>query len=107
MIKENFRFWVYFYIIKNIYSEYSKDNQFTCWAFSMASMLRQSWQKTLRENRPNFQDIQNWINESKTTHFFTELRHLFLMLIVPKKIHRQDIKQEAYLKASVARVIYY
>ena len=89
----------------DIYSEYLKDNQFTCWAFSMASMLRQSCQKTLRDNRSNFQDIQEWIDRSKTTEFFTELRHLFMMLIVPKQIHRQDRKQEAYLKAAVARVI--
>ena len=72
----------------------------------MATMLRQSWQRTLRDNQSNFGIyIQEWINESKTTGFFTELRHLFLMLIVPKQIHRQDKSQEAYLKAAVARVI--
>ena len=72
----------------------------------MASMLRQSWQRTLRDNQSNFQNIQDWMNESKTTDFFTEIRHLFMMLIVPKQIHRQDQKQTAYLKAAVARVIF-
>ena len=71
----------------------------------MASMLRQSWQRSLRDNRSNVQAFTNWINDSITTEFFTEIRHLLMMLIVPKQIHRQDQKQEAYLKAAVARVI--
>ena len=39
-----------------------------------------------------------------SSEFYLEIRNLMMMIIIPKRIHKKDTEQQAYLRASIVRV---
>ena len=117
---------------KDLVSTYHPDNPemskvvhdqgttFMCWAYSTTTMIRNTWKFTLLQMEQavkngtwNWQPEYNWeynfdynaemsIRESSST--FLEIRNLLLMMVLPKRIHKKDTLQSAYLRAAIARV---
>ena len=49
-------------------------------------------------------DYNKEMQERESSDLYLEIRNLMMMLIIPKRIHKKDSKQGAYLKASIVRV---
>ena len=84
---------------------------YTCWAFSAASMIRNSCRvmiENLKKNGIIDEDIYDFcmkmINDSL---FHVETRNAILMILVPRHLHVDDESQTAFLRAAVSRVRYY
>ena len=94
-----------------------------CWAYSTTTMIRQSWKLTLDQMEEavnngtwtgnSKESCMTWIDdfdyndamkERESSDLFLEIRNLMMMIIVPKRIHKKDSKQSAYLRASIVRV---
>ena len=113
---------------KDLVTQYNADNTelskivhdqgstYMCWAYSITTMIRNSWIKTLqlmKQARASgawdaqggfYLKAEMAIRESSET--FLEIRNLMLMTVIPKRIHVKDNLQSAYLKAAVIRVRY-
>ena len=93
---------------------------YQCWAYSTTSMIRRTWKDTL-EQMKQAQQIGTWkptdgfgtavqfdYNAEMTRRIssdsFVEMRNLMMMLVVPKRIHKKDNEQAAYLRAAIVRV---
>ena len=84
---------------------------YLCWAFSCASMLRSSCSiliKALCEagkiNEEKKSECLAFIMEDRNHE---TIRKLIAMILLPKKLHKNDQSQSAYLKAAVSRVSYF
>ena len=42
--------------------------------------------------------------ERESSELYLEIRNLMMMIIIPKRIHKKDPEQGAYLRASIVRV---
>ena len=49
-------------------------------------------------------DYNKEMKERESSEFYLEIRNLMMMIIIPKRIHKKDAEQGAYLKASIVRV---
>ena len=92
---------------------------YQCWAYSTTSMLKSTWQDTLEQVK-NAEKNGTWkpTQHGSTVHFdynaemtkressdsFVEMRNLLMMLVIPKRIHKKDSEQAAYLRAAIIRV---
>ena len=45
--------------------------------------------------------------QTESSNAFLEMRNLLMMLVVPKRIHKKDCEQAAYLRATIVRVSIY
>jgi len=95
---------------------------YTCWAFSVTSMLRATWKRTLIDMKQSKNDDfwkpkdamgnelfsdKDYNNEEilrKSDEMFKELRNLLMMTVIPKRLNKNDEKQGAYLRATIVRV---
>ena len=92
-----------------------------CWAYSITSMIRNTWIKTLKlmeqarasgawhprhRSGDNPFDFNSEMALTKSPETFLEIRNLMLMTVIPKRIHVKDNLQSAYLKAAIVRVRY-
>ena len=98
---------------------------YQCWAYSTTTMIRHSWKFTLDQMKEavnngtwdgkgkislvlyDYQGIFDYNKEMKkreSNEFYLEIRNLMMMIIIPKRIHKKDSKQGAYLRASIVRV---
>ena len=97
---------------------------YQCWAYSTTSMIRRTWKDTLEQMKEAYQkfctDYGTWkpTKYGKPVHFdhnaemtqressdsFVEMRNLLMMLVIPKRIHKKDNEQAAYLRAAIVRV---
>ena len=92
---------------------------FMCWAYSTTTMIRNTWKFTLLQMEQAYKNgiwkptqrrrliefdynAEMSIRESSFT--FLEIRNLLLMMVLPKRIHKKDNLQSAYLRAAIARV---
>ena len=92
---------------------------YQCWAYSTTSMLRRTWKDTLGQMKeaeqngiwkptkyglpePFDYNVEMTARESSDT--FVEMRNLLMMLVIPKRIHKKDNEQAAYLRAAIVRV---
>ena len=79
------------------------------WKFTLLQMEQakiNGWKPTDKRGDPiNFDyNVEMSIRESSDT--FLEIRNLLLMMVLPKRIHKKDNFQSAYLRAAIARVSY-
>ena len=44
------------------------------------------------------------MKERESSELYLEIRNLMMMIIIPKRIHKKDSEQAAYLRASIVRV---
>ena len=44
------------------------------------------------------------MKESESSKLYLEIRNLMMMIIIPKRIHKKDSEQGAYLRSSIVRV---
>ena len=89
-----------------------------CWAYSTTSMIRNTWKLTLlqmEQARINGTwkgycarqfDYKSEMSIHESSDTFLEIRNLLLMMVLPKRIHKKDNLQSAYLRAAIARVSY-
>ena len=89
---------------------------YQCWAYSTTSMLRRTWKDTLDQMReaeqngtwkpPSGQpfDYKADMTQRESSDSFLEMRNLLMMLVIPKRIHKKDAEQAAYLRAAIVRV---
>ena len=87
---------------------------YQCWAYSTTSMIRRTWKDTLQQMKEAQQNgtwipavrfdynAKMYIRESSDS--FVEMRNLLMMLVIPKRIHKKDKEQVAYLRAAIVRV---
>ena len=90
-----------------------------CWAYSITTMIRNTWIRTLelmeQARASGAWDAQHHHYEApfdfnsemalrKSSETFLEIRNLMLMTVIPKRIHFKDQLQSAYLKAAIVRV---
>ena len=83
-------------------------SSYLCWAFSCASMLRASCQILIKElfeagkiSEDRKKKCLSYILKEENHQ---EIRNLIAMILLPKKLHKNDSSQTAYLKAAVSRV---
>ena len=82
-----------------------------CWAFSCASTLRSACSiliKKLFEAGKIDEETKSqclWYINNEENH--RKIRNLIAMILVPKKIHKDDSSQAAFLRAAVSRVSSY
>ena len=70
-------------------------------------MLRQTWKRTINNYSHEFKNFTRFkqiIEYVDTSEFFLEVRNLLMMIIIPKKIHKMDADQNAFVRATFARV---
>ena len=70
-------------------------------------MLRQTWKRTINNYSHEFRNLTSFkqtIEYVDTSEFFLEVRNLLMMIIIPKKIHKEDADQNAFVRATFARV---
>ena len=90
-------------------------NAYTCWAFSAASMIRNSCRVMIEDLKKNgvidglkneydediYESCIEMINDSS---FHVQTRNAILMILVPRQLHVDDKSQAAFLRAAVSRV---
>ena len=81
---------------------------YLCWAYSCASMLRASIKILIKKlfeagkiDNNQKEKCFEYITSAENHH---KIRNLIAMILVPKKLHKNDKSQAAYLKAAVSRV---
>ena len=95
---------------------------FMCWAYSTTTMIRNTWKFTLLQmeqaykngiwkptnyhGRPVNFDYNVEVSTCESSDTFLEIRNLLLMMVLPKRIHKKDTLQSAYLRAAIVRVSY-
>lgn len=88
----------------------TKGSTYLCWAYSCASMLRASCsiliQKLFEAGKIGEQKKTNCMYTIMNPECHTEIRNLIAMILLPKKLHKNDDSQAAYLRAAVSRVSY-
>ena len=88
---------------------------YQCWAYSTTSMLRRTWKDTLSQMKDAKQngtwnvqrgpfDYKAEMTQRESSDTFVEMRNLLMMLVIPKRIHKKDAEQSAYLRAAIVRV---
>ena len=99
---------------------HDQGDSYQCWAYSTTTMIRHSWKYTLdqmKEAVNNGTWTGKWIDEDEdefdynremkereSSELYLEIRNLMMMIIIPKRIHKKDAEQGAYLRASIVRV---
>ena len=82
-----------------------------CWAFSCSSMLRASCsiltKQLLEAGKIDQQRKSTCLNYISEDGIHEIIRNLITMILLPKKLHKNDICQAAYLRAAVSRVSRY
>ena len=93
---------------------------YQCWAYSTTSMIRRTWKDTLQQMKEAEQngtwkptneygntvqfDYNAEMAQRISSDSFVEIRNLLMMLVIPKRIHKKDNEQAAYLRACIVRV---
>ena len=89
---------------------------YQCWAYSTTTMIRHSWKFTLDQMEEAVNngtwtdddadkfDYNEEMEVRESSEFYLEIRNLMMMIIIPKRIHKKDPEQGAYLRASIVRV---
>ena len=81
---------------------------YLCWAFSCASMLRSSCAKLIKQlfeaRKITKRRKAYCIEYIRSQNVHKKIRNLIAMILLPKKLHRNDNSQAAYLRAAVSRV---
>ena len=79
-----------------------------CWAFSCASMLRASCSILIKKLFGAGKIDQQRKNDCLTTimkpEVHTKIRNLIAMVLLPRKLHKNDESQATFLRAAVSRV---
>ena len=79
-----------------------------CWAFSCASMLRSSCsiliKKLFKAGKISEERKSKCLEYIMQDGNHEKIRNLIAMILVPKKMHKNDESQAAYLRAAVSRV---
>ena len=95
---------------KNL-SIFFSGSSFLCWAFSCASMIRASCsiliKKLLEKGKIDQQrkeECRQFISNNHTSENHKIIRNLIAMILLPKKLHKNDKSQSAFLRAAVSRV---
>ena len=89
---------------------------YQCWAYSTTTMIRHTWKFTLDQMKEAVHngtwtgyyadkfDYNKAMDERESSEFYLEIRNLMMMIIIPKRIHKKDPEQGAYLRAAIVRV---
>ena len=84
---------------------------YLCWAFSCASMLRSSCsiliKKLFEAGKVDEEQRSECLAFIMGDRNHETIRKLIAMILLPKKLHKNDRSQSAYLKAAVSRVSYF
>ena len=91
---------------------YKLGSTYLCWAFSCASMLRSSCliliKKLFDDRKIDEETMKNCREFIMKEEVHEKIRNLIAMILVPKKMHRNDQSQPgsqaAHLRAAVSRV---
>ena len=81
---------------------------FFCWALSCASMLRSSCsiliKRLFEAGKIDEETKEKCLEYIMSVKNYEKIKNLIVMTLVPKKMHKNDCSQAAYLKAAVSRV---
>ena len=101
---------------------HDQSTTYQCWAYSTTTMIRHSWKFTLDQMREAVNngiwpgkgedgygretkfDYNKEMKGRESSELYLEIRNLMMMIIIPKRIHKKDPEQGAYLRASIVRV---
>ena len=96
---------------------HDQGTSYQCWAYSTTTMIRHSWKFTLEQMKEavnngtwtggsslNKFDYNKEMQIRESSELYLEIRNLMMMIIIPKRIHKKDSEQGAYLRASIVRV---
>ena len=95
---------------KNFVSRICIGSSYLCWAFSCASMLRASCSILIKKlfEAGKITNIRKemCLDFIMSDEKHEKLRNLIAMILLPKKLHKHDDSQAAFLRAAVSRVTF-
>ena len=95
-------------LFQNFIVLYDLGPTYLCWAFSCASMLRASCtiliKKLYEAGKISGTRKQQCLDLITSERNHEKIRNLIAMILLPKKLHKSDESQSAFLRAAVSRV---
>ena len=83
-------------------------SSYLCWAFSCASMVRVSCKILIKElfeaGKIDEERKEKCLEFLREDENHEDIRNLIAMILLPKKLHKNDESQAAHLRAAVSRV---
>ena len=91
-----------------MYSTHILGSSFLCWAFSCATMIRASCSilvhKLFEAGKIDEDRKHDCLKVIRIPYNHRKIRNLVAMILLPKKLHKNDESQAAFLRAAVSRV---